>query len=149
MSNTYARIVPLGGALIAFTIVTGASALAQAPDPSKQQPSSQQPSAQQPSQQPPSTQQPSQQQKPAEQIARGELASVDTTSRMLTLKPTQGAEQKFQYNEQTKVTGGSGGVAGLATMSGRQVVVHYSTQGANRVATEIEIQPEGAGKEKK
>jgi hypothetical protein len=38
-----------------------------------------------------------------------------------------------------------GGVAGLATQSGKQVVVHFNSQGANRVATEIEVQ----GDEKK
>jgi len=64
---------------------------------------------------------------------------------MLTIKPTDGAEQKFTYNDETKVTGARGGVAGLATQSGKEVVVHFMTQGPNRVATEIEVQ----GDEKK
>ena len=59
---------------------------------------------------------------------------------MLTIKPTEGAEQKFQYNDSTKVTGARGGVAGLATQSGKEVTVHFTSQGANRVATEIEVQ---------
>ena len=58
---------------------------------------------------------------------------------MITIKPTEGAEQKFQYSDATKVTGDRAGVAGLATLSGKQVVVHFSSQGANRVATEIEV----------
>jgi hypothetical protein len=49
-------------------------------------------------------------------------------------------EQKFQYNDATKVTGDRAGVAGLATLSGKQVVVHFNSQGANRIATEIEVQ---------
>jgi hypothetical protein len=61
---------------------------------------------------------------------------------MLTIKPAEGAEQKFTYNDATKVTGDKAGVAGLATLSGKEVVV----QGANRVATEIEVQ---AGKSDK
>jgi hypothetical protein len=82
--------------------------------------------------------------KPA-QIARGELTDIDATAKMLTIKPAEGAEQKFQYNDDTKVTGARGGVAGLSTQSGKQVVVHFNTQGANRVATEIEIQDKPAG----
>jgi hypothetical protein len=83
------------------------------------------------------------QQQPAQaQTARGELVSVDASAKMLTIKPTEGAEQRFQYTDETKVSGGRGGVAGLATMRGQQVVVHFNAQGANRVATEIEIQQE-------
>ena len=78
--------------------------------------------------------------KPEEQTARGELSSIDPTAKMLTIKPAAGAEQKFQYNDSTKVTGARGGVAGLATESGKQVTVHFKTEGANRVATEIEVQ---------
>jgi hypothetical protein len=78
-------------------------------------------------------------------MARGELTSIDAAAKMLTLKPAEGAEQKFQYNDDTKVTGARGGVAGLATQSGKQVVVHFTTQGANRVASEIEIQDQPAG----
>ena len=78
--------------------------------------------------------------KPEEQTARGELSSIDATAKMLTIKPTAGAEQKFQYNDSTKVTGARGGVAGLATESGKQVTVHFKNEGANRVATEIEVQ---------
>jgi hypothetical protein len=84
----------------------------------------------------------SQQAQQQAQVAQGELLSVDASAKVLTIKPAQGAEQKFQYTEQTKVTGARGGVAGLATMGGRQIVVHFTAQGANRVATEIELQPE-------
>ena len=38
-------------------------------------------------------------QKPQAQTARGELSSIDATAKMLTIKPTEGAEQKFQYND--------------------------------------------------
>ena len=143
MPSTHSRIVPVFGLMLALTFVASV-AFAQARDQPRQQPPAQQPSVQQPPAQPPA-QQPSQA-KPQAQIARGELSSIDATARMLTIKPTDGAEQKFQYNDQTKVTGAQGGVAGLATMSGKQVVVHFTSQGANRVATEIEIQADKSDK---
>jgi hypothetical protein len=149
MLRTHTRIVPVFGLLLAFTLMAGAAS-AQAPD----QPRPTQPGAQAPDQprpQPgapaqPSPGAPSTQAKPQAQTARGELTSIDATAKMLTIKPAEGAEQKFQYNDDTKVSGAArGGVAGLATQSGKQVVVHFNSQGANRVATEIEVQ----GDEKK
>ena len=149
MPSKYIRIVPVFGLLTAFTLMVG-SASAQAPDQPRPQPGA--PGAQAPDQprpQPgvPGAQAPEPrpspsagQAKPEEQTARGELSSIDPTAKMLTIKPAAGAEQKFQYNDSTKVTGARGGVAGLATESGKQVTVHFKTEGANRVATEIEVQ---------
>ena len=122
MSNTHTRVLSVLSALAIFTLSV-ISASAQAPSSPQQSVQAQQPAQ-------------------AAQIARGELLSVDATAKTLAIKPTEGAEQRFQYNDQTKVTGARGGVAGLATMSGRQVVVHFMSQGANRVATEIELQPD-------
>jgi hypothetical protein len=138
MPSKYIRIVPVFGLLMAFTLMVG-SASAQAPDQQRPQPGA--PGAQAPDQPRPQPAPPSAAQaKPEEQTARGELSSIDATAKMLTIKPTAGAEQKFQYNDSTKVTGARGGVAGLATESGKQVTVHFKTEGANRVATEIEVQ---------
>ena len=139
MPSKYIRIVPVFGLLTAFTLMAG-SASAQVADQPRPQPGA--PGAQAPPDQPrpqPSPS-PSAQAKPEEQTARGELSSIDPTAKMLTIKPAAGAEQKFQYNDTTKVTGARGGVAGLATESGKQVTVHFKTEGANRVATEIEVQ---------
>jgi hypothetical protein len=142
MPKTYTRIVPLFGLLLMFTLAVSVTSFAQEqprPQPSGQQPPSQLPPAQpRPGAPAPGAAEP--QQKPAAQIARGELTDVDAQAKMLTIKPTEGAEQKFQYNDATKVTGDRAGVAGLATLSGKQVVVHFTSQGANRVATEIEVQ---------
>lgn len=121
------RLVPIAGMCLAFSIAaTVPAAFAQAQQP------------------------PAQQQQPADrdadrdhasaQTARGQLLSVDAASKMITIKPMEGAEQRFQYTDDTRVTGERGGVAGLATMSGRDVVVHFTTEGAARVATSIEIQ---------
>jgi hypothetical protein len=147
MAKTYTRIVPLFSLLLAFTLAVSVTSFAQEqprPEPPGQQPSVQQPPSQVPPARPapgaPSPGAAASQQRPAAQIARGELSSVDAQAKMLTIKPTEGAEQKFQYNDATKVTGDRAGVAGLATLNGKQVVVHFTSQGANRVATEIEVQ---------
>ena len=138
MPSKYIRIVPVFGLLMAFTLMVGsASAQVDQPRPQPGAPGAQAPPDQPRPQPSPS---PSAQAKPEEQTARGELSSIDPTAKMLTIKPTAGAEQKFQYNDTTKVTGARGGVAGLATESGKQVTVHFKTEGANRVATEIEVQ---------
>ena len=139
MPSKYIRIVPVFGLLTAFTLMVG-SASAQVGDQPRPQPGA--PGAQAPDQprpQPSPSPAPAQA-KPEEQTARGELSSIDATAKMLTIKPAAGAEQKFQYNDSTKVTGARGGVAGLATESGKQVTVHFKNEGANRVATEIEVQ---------
>jgi hypothetical protein len=144
ISNT--RIAQVFGLLLAIMLVAGVStSWAQAPDQGRPQPSAQQPAGPPPASPAPSSQAPSQA-KPQTQTARGELSSIDATAKMLTIKPTEGAEQKFQYNDDTKVTGARGGVAGLSTQSGKQVTVHYNMQGANRVATEIEVQADKSDK---
>ena len=138
MPSNYIRIVPVFGLLVAFTLMAGsASAQVDQPRPQPGAPGAQAPD--QPRPQPSPSPAPAQT-KPEEQTARGELSSIDPTAKMLTIKPAAGAEQKFQYNDSTKVTGARGGVAGLATESGKQVTVHFKSEGANRVATEIEVQ---------
>jgi hypothetical protein len=67
--------------------------------------------------------------------AKGELKSVDSAKMTLTLANGQ----TFQYNSSTKVTGAQGGVAGLASMSGREVTIDYETKGADRIATAITV----------
>jgi len=154
MPSKYTRIVPVFGFLTAFTLVAGAAS-AQVSDQTRPQPGA--PGAQAPDQPRPSPAEPARpapspsasQAKPEEQTARGELSDIDATAKMLTITPTAGAEQKFQYNDSTKVTGARGGVAGLATQSGKQVTVHFKNEGANRVATEIEVQADEKRDEKR
>lgn len=136
MRNTLKHIGPVLGLALALS----APASAQAPDQQPRSPGAPPPSTQQPAA-PPSSQAPGQQQKPgaAAQTARGEIVSVDTTGKMLTIKMADGSEQKVRYGDETKVTGERGGVAGLAKMSGRHIVVHFNNQNADRVASEIEV----------
>ena len=127
------------GPAVGLALALSAPAFAQAPDQQPRSPGAP-PSAQQPATPRPS--QPSQQQKSdaAGQTQRGEIVSVDSTGKMLTIKMADGTEQKVRYGDDTKVTGERGGVAGLAKMNGRQVVVHFNNRNATGVASEIQIQ---------
>jgi hypothetical protein len=73
------------------------------------------------------------------ETARGELKSVDSTKKTLTIKPETGADMVFMYNDDTKITGAQNGAAGLATMSGRQLTVHYTMKGTDRIASAVEV----------
>ena len=95
-----------------------------------QEPASKAPAAQAPAAAPAQAQKP--------ESAKGELKSVDAQKMTLTLANGQ----TFQYTSSTKVTGAQGGVAGLASMSGRQVTIDFETKGADRVATMITIEAE-------
>ena len=115
--TTRGTIAMLGS--FVFAVAFSLSAYAQAP------------TSQAPAARPPAAA--GQAQKP--ETAKGELKSVDTQKMTLTLDNGQ----TFQYTSSTKVTGAQGGVAGLASMSGREVMIDYETKGADRVATMITI----------
>src|SRR5262245_26913343 len=71
------------------------------------------------------------------QTASGELVSIDTKEKTLTVKTATG-EMKFSYNDATTITGGKD-AAGLATMSGSEVSVQYKKDGASNLATSINV----------
>jgi hypothetical protein len=105
--------------LLVFVFAISVSTFAQAP------------ASQAPTANPPSAA--GQAQKP--ETAKGELKSVDAQKMTLTLANGQ----TFQYTSSTKVTGAQGGVAGLASMSGREVTIDYEAKGADRIATMITV----------
>jgi hypothetical protein len=72
------------------------------------------------------------------QTAQGELLDVDAKANTITIKTTA-AEMTFRFNDETKVTGAQKGVAGLATMTGSQVIVQYRKDGQANIATSIEV----------
>ena len=119
----------------AVTLVVGAIPVAaqdQAREPAP--PSSQAP----PSQTPPSSQTP-----PAQaqaNVAQGQLLRVDPNAKVIEIRSSESSQMQFKYNDQTKVTGADKGVAGLATMSGSTVRVHFTKQGQDNIATEIEVE---------
>ena len=79
------------------------------------------------------------------QTATGELVSIDAKDSTMKVKTATG-EVTIKYDDDTKVSGASRNTAGLATMSGSQVTVRYKKDGANNVASSIEVKPAaGAG----
>lgn len=76
--------------------------------------------------------------------ATGELTKVDAKEDTVTVKTSTG-DVIIKYDDDTKVTGASRNTAGLATMSGSQVVIRYRKDGASNVATSIEVKPAAGG----
>ena len=74
-------------------------------------------------------------------MAQGQLVRVDTRSNTIEIKTAAGADMQFRYTDQTKVTGASEGVSGLATMAGADVTVHYTKQGQDNIASAIAVSP--------
>ena len=133
--NTSRVLVAMG----AVTLMTYGTALAQAPSqPPSAPPSSVSPAA------PPSSSAGAQADTQL-QTATGELVSIDAKESTMKVKTATG-EVTIKYDDDTKVSGASRNTAGLATMSGSQVTVRYKKDGANNVASSIEVKPAaGAG----
>jgi hypothetical protein len=130
MNRTSRVLVAMG----AVTLMSYGTALAQAAAEPPQAPPSAPPSAAPAS---PAAQSPSSAQA---QTATGELVSVDAKENSIKVKTSTG-EVTIKYNDDTKVTGASRNTAGLATMSGSQVMVSYKKDGASNMATSIEVKP--------
>jgi len=81
---------------------------------------------------------PQAEQAPVLSTAQGELVAVDAKEKILSVKTTNG-DMEFRYDDDTKVTGGQKGVAGLATMSGTPVGIRYRQDGAVNHAVSIEV----------
>jgi hypothetical protein len=73
-------------------------------------------------------------------IAQGQLLKVDANAKTIAIRSAQGAQMQFNYTDDTKVVGADQGVAGLATMSGADVTVHFVKKGQDNIATQIEVQ---------
>ena len=73
-------------------------------------------------------------------IAQGQLVKVNATTKTMTIRTAQGAQLPFAYTDDTKVIGADSGVAGLATMAGTDVTVHFVKKGSDNVALQIEVQ---------
>lgn len=72
---------------------------------------------------------------------QGQLDSVDATTKTLVVKTAAGVNETLRYDDNTKVTGGERGVAGLTNSKGSEVTVKFRGTGEDRVATEITIRP--------
>ena len=73
----------------------------------------------------------------------GDLVSVDTTAKTITVKPLSGADVAFTYTDKTEISGAQKDAAGLATMSEGRVTVHFTedAQTKAKTATRIIVAP--------
>jgi len=73
----------------------------------------------------------------------GDLVSVDTDAKKITIKPLTGADLSFTYTDKTEITGAQKDAAGLATVKDGRVTVHFTEDAQTKVktATRIIVEP--------
>lgn len=130
------KIGVMGAALALGTVLSTSSAFAQTPTPTPAPTPEQTPA--QPREMP-APEPRSDRQADAALTFEGSLESVDATTKTLVVKTAEGKEETLRYDDNTKVTGGESGVAGLVNSKGTTVKVTFSGTGADRVASEIAI----------
>jgi len=116
-------------AVMAVVLAAPVSAQTQSPTP--------QPSAQAPA---PAAGQAAQ---PLRSPVEGELVSVDTMAKKITIKPLTGADLVFTYNDKTDISGAEKDASGLATMKEGRVTVHFTedAQTKAKTATKVIVEP--------
>jgi len=112
-----------------MAVVLAAPVSAQTPSPSPQ------PQAQAPAPAPA----PAQAAQPLRSPVEGDLVSVDTVGKKITLKPLTGADLVFTYNDKTEITGAQKDAAGLATMKEGRVTVHFSEDAQTKAKTATRV----------
>ena len=117
----------------AMAVVLAAPVSAQTPPPSPQ------PQAQAPAPAPSPSSAAQQLRSPVE----GDLVSVDTAAKKITIKPLTGADLVFTYTDKTEISGAQKDAAGLATMKEGRVTVHFTedAQTKAKTATRIIVEP--------
>ena len=117
-------------AAMALVLVTPASVSAQTPAPTPET---------QPQPPAPSEQAPQQLRSPVE----GDLVSVDSEAKKITIQPANGAELVLDYTDTTEISGAQKDAAGLATMKDARVTVHFTEDAETKAktATRIIVQP--------
>ena len=80
------------------------------------------------------------QQMSQDQSISGQLKSVDTDAKKITVTTTDGSDMEFVYNDQTRCTGSQDSIQGLSTSSGSKVTVYYRDENQQKLATRIDVQ---------
>jgi hypothetical protein len=76
----------------------------------------------------------------AEKTFAGTLMKVDAANKVISVKGIANEpEMTFMYNDKTQVAGAEKTVEGLAGKSGAMLKVTYREEGANRLATRIDV----------
>jgi len=79
---------------------------------------------------------------PVKSPVEGELVSVDTVEKKITIKPLTGADLVFTYNDKTAISGAHKDAAGLATMKEGRVTVHFTEDATKaKTATRVIVEP--------
>jgi hypothetical protein len=119
---------------VVMAVVFAAPVSAQTPSPTPQ--TQAQPSVQTPA---PA----SQAAQPLKSPVEGDLVSVDTATKKITIKPLTGPDLVFTYNDKTAISGAQKDAAGLATMSEGRVTVHFSEDADTKAktATRVIVEP--------
>jgi hypothetical protein len=80
---------------------------------------------------------------PLRSPVEGELVSVDTMAKKITIKPLTGADLVFTYNDKTDISGAEKDASGLATMKEGRVTVHFTedAQTKAKTATKVIVEP--------
>jgi biotin carboxyl carrier protein len=117
-----------------MAVVLAAPVSAQTPSPATQA---------QPSAQAPATAPASQAAQPVRSPVEGELVSVDSTAMKITIKPANGPDLVFTYNDKTAISGAQKDAAGLATVKDGRVTVHFTEDPDTkaRTATRVIVEP--------
>jgi hypothetical protein len=121
------RISTLLGSAVAAAMVVGlaAPASAQTPPPA------------------PATQaQPTTQDRASQQVrspVEGNLVSVDSVAKQVTIKPLNGADLVFTYTDKTEISGAQKDAAGLSTMKEGRVTVHFTEDAQTKARTATRI----------
>ena len=80
---------------------------------------------------------------PLKSPVEGDLVSVDTATKKITIKPLTGPDLVFTYNDKTAISGAQKDAAGLATMTEGRVTVHFSEDADTKAktATRVVVEP--------
>ena len=119
-------------AAAAMTVVLAAPASAQTPPPTPQTQT-----------QPPAPTGQDRAAQPLRSPVEGDLVSVDTVAKTITIKPLTGADLTFTYTDKTEISGAHKNAAGLATMKEGRVTVHFTEDGQTKAktATRVSVEP--------
>ena len=101
--------------------------------------SAQTPPTPQPQAQPPAA--PAQERAPAQVRSpiEGDLVSVDSTAKQITIKPLTGPDMVFTYTDKTDISGAQKDAAGLATLKEGRVTVHFTEDAQTKARTATRI----------
>jgi hypothetical protein len=119
-------------AVMALVLATPTTVSAQTPPPDPQTQA-----------QPPAPRDQARAPQPVRSPVEGDLVSVDTDAKKVTIKPASGANLVIAYTDKTEISGEEKDAAGLATMKDARVTVHFTedSQTKARTATRIIVQP--------